>query len=344
MTTNDWIALRDAPPVPGLRFRLYQGEEDIPAMVEVANAFYEANGDTERWSVETMRNELGTPTHWRPEEARLLAFVDERLVADSSIEYEDTTDGERHYHSVGHLHPDWRRRGLGRAMMAHSERQLRALAAREDHPGPRKLITWLHDPNAGGIALARQMGYQKVRVYHHMTRPDLEDIDIPRLPAGIEVRPVTREMLPQVFAAAAEAFRDHFGGHDFSDAARTRWMEDPLMDVGLLVVAFDGDEVVAGVQGAIDPDENGANRYLRGWTDPVFTRRAWRRRGLAHALLGRALQQLKERGMTSAQLGVDSENENQALTLYQRHGFEVDRSASEWHKPLEGIPFAPTDS
>ena len=61
----------------------------------------------------------------------------------------------------------------------------------------------------------------------------------------------------------------------------------------------------------------------------------WRRRGLAYALLGRSLALLKERGMTSAQLGVDSENDNQALTLYERHRYEVDRSASEWHKPLE---------
>ena len=29
--------------------------------------------------------------------------------------------------------------------------------------------------------------------------------------------------------------------------------------------------------------------------------------------------------MTSAQLGVDSENANEALTLYRRHGFEVQR-------------------
>ena len=39
--------------------------------------------------------------------------------------------------------------------------------------------------------------------------------------------------------------------------------------------------------------------------------------------------------MTSAQLGVDAENDNQALTLYERHRSEVDRSASEWHTPLE---------
>ena len=39
--------------------------------------------------------------------------------------------------------------------------------------------------------------------------------------------------------------------------------------------------------------------------------------------------------MTSAQLGVDSENDNDALTLYERHRYRADRSASEWHKPLE---------
>ena len=30
-----------------------------------------------------------------------------------------------------------------------------------------------------------------------------------------------------------------------------------------------------------------------------------------------------------------NKNENQALTLYERHGFETDRLATEWHKSLE---------
>lgn len=334
-TAPRWVELPGAPAIEGLRFRFYAGEDDIPAMVEVANAFNEANGEKERWSVDMMRSDFRTPTHIAPEEGVLLGFVGDRLAVFSSIEYSDTSDGERHYRSLGNLHPEFRRRGLGRALMAFNEELLGGLAAREPYPGPCKLITWLDDPNAGGIELARQRGYRKVRVYHHMTRPDMEDIDVPPLPAGISVRPVTREMLPQVWAAAAEAFRDHFGGHDFSEAARQRWLDDPLMDPELLVVAFDGDEAVAGVQGAIDHDENEANGYLCGWTDPIFTRRAWRRRGLAYALLGRALVLLKSRGMTSAQLGVDSENEHRALSLYERHRFEVDRSASEWHKPLE---------
>ncbi len=333
-TERHWLELPQAPAIRGLRFRFYEGEADIPAMVEVVNRFYAATGETERWSEEMMASNLRNPTHVSAQDGTLLAFVDEAMVAYSTIEFSDTTDGERHYRSLGHIQPAWFRHGLGTAMMAFNERLLRDLAAREAHTGPTKLLTWLDDEDAGGLALARQRGYTKVRVYHHMTRPDMDGIDVPPLPEGIEVRPVTREMLPAVWAAATEAFRDHFGGHDFSAAAYQRWVEDPLMDLDLLVTAFDGDEPIAGVQGAIDPDENEDNGYLRGWTDPVWTRRAWRRRGLAHALLGRSLQQLRERGMTSAQLGVDSENENQALTLYQRHRYAVDRSASEWHKPL----------
>jgi ribosomal protein S18 acetylase RimI-like enzyme len=132
-----------------------------------------------------------------------------------------------------------------------------------------------------------------------------------------------------------EAFRDHFGGHDDSAQAFKRFADDPDLDLSLAAVAFEGDQIAGGVLGYIVPEENEAQGYLRGWADPVFTRRRWRRRGLAFALLGRTLAKLEERGMTSAQLDVDSENANQAQGLYERHGFVVDRSASEWHKPLD---------
>jgi ribosomal protein S18 acetylase RimI-like enzyme len=107
-------------------------------------------------------------------------------------------------------------------------------------------------------------------------------------------------------------------------------------------VAFDADEIAGAVLGYILPEENEAQGYRRGWVDPVFVRRPWRRRGLAGVLLGEALVRLRERGMTSAQLEVDSENANQALGLYERHGFAVDRSSSEWHKPIGGMDPRPT--
>ncbi len=333
-TEHRWVDVPDAPPIEGLRFRFYVGEDDVPGMVDVANAFNEAMGQTERWSEEMLALQVRHPSHVRPQQGNLLAFVGDDLIADSSIEFDETTDGERHYRSLGRIHPDFAHRGLGTAMMAFNERLLLDLVRREAYNGPQKLITWLEDRDVGGIELAIRRGYKKVRVYHHMTRPDLDEIDVPQLADGLEIRPVTSELLPRYWDAATEAFRDHFGGHDFSSEAYERFAKDPLLELELIVAAWDGDELVAAVQGAIDHDENAANGYLRGWTDPVFTRRRWRRRGLAYALLGRSLQQLRERGMTSAQLDVDAENDNKALTLYRRHRYEVDRSASEWHKPL----------
>ena len=51
----------------------------------------------------------------------------------------------------------------------------------------------------------------------------------------------------------------------------------------------------------------------RGYIAGVWTRRPYRRRGLARALLARVLVLLRERGMTSAYLGVDGLNPNQAV-------------------------------
>ena len=332
---NDFLDVPGAPPIPGLRFRFYAGEDDLPGMVDVAQAAYEANHETEHISLELLRSEFRNPSHIAPEEGTILAFVGDRPVAFATTEYSDTTAGDRHYRSLGYVHPDWRRHGIGGAMLGSNETRLRDIAMRQQHPGGRVLMTWLSDADHGALALVEGRGYQRVRVGHHMVRPDMDGIDAPVLPDGLELRPVTEDMLPQLWDAMTEAFRDHFGAEDGSAAAFRRWVADPRMDLDMLFVAFDGDEMTAGVQGVIDPVENEVQGYLRGWTDPVFTRRPWRRRGLAYALLGHTLQELKGRGMTSAQLGVDSENPYQALTLYQRHRFEVVRSASEWHKTLE---------
>jgi len=213
--------------------------------------------------------------------------------------------------------------------------RLRAIAAAHTVERERVLsVPWLRGGDVGGAVLAAQLGYERVRIYQHMTRPDLDDILIPPMPHGLEVRPVTRADLRAVWDAMKDAFRGHFGAEDWSDESYQGWTELPLTDPSLFVIAFDGAKIAGGVHGEIHPRENEANGYLRGWTDPVYVRRPWRRRGLATALLGRALLRLRERGMTSAQLDVDTENENRALTLYERHGFVSDRSASEWHRPL----------
>ncbi|MEX1294557.1 MAG: GNAT family N-acetyltransferase [Candidatus Limnocylindrales bacterium] len=333
--TARWIDVPGAPAIERLRFRAYGGDGDIAGMAEVIRAANLANHESEYVSDDYLRSQVLNFSHFPPQQARLLALVDERIVACSVFEQEDTTAGVRNYSSYGHVHPEWRRRGLGSAMARWNEARLLEIASEQRHPGGAALTTWIEEADVGGTAIAVSLGYTRTRVGYHMVRPDLEDIDVPPLPRGLVVRRVGPDDLSRVWDAMIEAFRDHHGGHDGSEAAFKRWTDDPVFDIELLIVAFARDEVAGGVQGWVDPDENAANGYRRGWTDPVFTRRPWRRMGLAHALLGRALAAIRARGMTSAQLGVDAENPYQALTLYERHRFATVRTGSEWTRAID---------
>ena len=72
-----------------------------------------------------------------------------------------------------------------------------------------------------------------VRFSASLVRPDLEDVlDLP-LPEGVEVRPVTPDMLRAIFDAHWEAFR---GDWDFTEATEEdaqRFLDDPLRDESL---------------------------------------------------------------------------------------------------------------
>jgi GNAT superfamily N-acetyltransferase len=155
-----------------------------------------------------------------------------------------------------------------------------------------------------------------------MVRPNLDDPPPTELPPGIEVRPAIEAHRLPVARAVNEAFRDHRAWPHFTDEQMLHSLEHPLrgqLDVWL--VAWEGDEVVAGVLGFIDQPENETFGRSRGYTEQIFTRRPWRGRGIASALIGRNLRLLRERGMTEAALAVDTENPSGALRLYERLGF-----------------------
>ena len=191
------------------------------------------------------------------------------------------------------------------------------------------------DRQEGRAALLRGNGFTPVRWFFEMTRDLSEPIpDVP-LPDGLEVRPVATEDLRKIWHADVEAFRDHWGGFDDSDERLQSWIESPSFDPSLWVVAWDGDEVAAGNINAIEADENAAIGVQRGWLHSVFTRRRWRKRGLANALIARSLRLIAERGMDYGILGVDADNPSGALGLYERNGFKVAERSTAWRKPLE---------
>ena len=162
----------------------------------------------------------------------------------------------------------------------------------------------------GTTTLLRGEGYAATRWFFEMTRPTLDDLPEAPLPPGLEVRPVlTEEQAVAVMLAEDEAFRDHWGHRPESDADRRRWLDDPRQDLSLWQVAYAGAEVAGVVFPLVDAAEN-----------ERFGRRPWRRRGVARALIVGALLALRQRGLTSAVLGVDADNPTGALGLYETVG------------------------
>jgi mycothiol synthase len=325
-----------AQTVAGLRLRPYAGEPDVAEIVRIENAEAEADRLPERVSVESAQARYRHPSDsWRPERDVTLAEVDGRVVGASSREWVDTTDGLREYRSWGAVDPAWRRHGIGTALIAENERLARELAATHDSSRPRVFGTWNGSTQVGAAALVEGHGFEPVRWFFDMTRPSLDDIAEVPLPDGLEVRQITADLVRTVWRADIEAFRDHWGGFDDSDAQLQRWLAQPSNDISLWVVAFDGDEVAGGIINSIDAEENEQLGFQRGWLASVFTRRPWRRRGLASALIARSLVALRGRGMTSAGLGVDSGNPSGAVSIYERAGFQVSYRWTAWRKPFE---------
>jgi len=327
---------RQPRTVPGLRLRPYAGEADLPELVRIMNAEAAADGLHFRTTVEEMASQTAHPSAaFQPTRDITVAELDGRMVGHASREVIDTTDGFREYRNDGEVDPAFRRRGIGAALLAENIRLHRERAAADPTEHTRIFGSWSWEPQVGDAALLESAGFAPARWFFDMVRPNLDDIpDLP-LPAGLELRTIDASLARQVWDADVEAFKDHWGGFDASEERLQRWLDNPNTDLSIWVVAFDGDEVAGGIINDIDRNQNAALGVERGWLQSVFTRRRWRRRGLATALIAESLRVLRDRGMTSAALGVDADNPSGAFGLYEGLAFEVDSRATAWRRSFE---------
>jgi len=332
LTTATADALR--PAIPGLALRPYLGS-DAAALAKVANAESQTDGLLWRVTAEEIENWYAHPrATFDATRDVLIVELDGRVVGSTELQWVDTTDGFREFRIGCSLVPEVRRRGIGRWLLRVSEERSAARLAEQPTERPVVFGSWVPDLRLGNVALLEQEGYRPVRYFFDMLRPTLDEIDLPPLPAGIDVRPLRDDQIRQLWDADVEAFLDHWGGFDASEPRFEAWRSDPKFDPSLFVVGWDGDEIAGGVINEISEAENAALGRRRGWLGSVFVRRPWRRRGLARACVMRSLAVLRERGMTSAGLGVDADNANAALHLYEACGFEVELRSTAYRKPM----------
>ncbi len=238
-----------------------------------------------------------------------------------------------------------------------------------DAPGIRPaLLSWAQDKAAAVIAQCPQearvslwggayqglrpdesalqaAGFSAARVWHEMRIDMTESPASIELPAGFVTRPYRRvEDLPVLVDVVRDAFSDHYGHIEQSfdkDLELFRhWFDgSPYFDPDRVLLAVD--EATGTVAGSVLPLIEYHRRPGVGYIDMVGVRRAYRRRGLASAMLRRSFADYWERGIRSVCLEVDGASLTNALALYERVGMRVSHSFVSYEKLLrDGVELA----
>ncbi|MBN1266681.1 MAG: GNAT family N-acetyltransferase [Anaerolineales bacterium] len=325
MSVKNVINLKETiqfPDIPGLNFRGFRGETDFSGMVAVRDACKEIDGMERVWTIEDYVRMFQHLVNCDPYQDMLFAEVDGRIIAFSRVWWDRESDDRLICHLFHMILPEWRRDGIPQVFLAWNETRLREIAAGQQEGAGKLFRLWVGQKQQDLAGLLEKNGYKPVRYFFQMVRPNLENIpDLP-MPEGLETRiPATREEYRKVFKALEEVFQDHWGATSWKDEWFEAWLIEPTFDPTIWQVAYDGDEVVGTVMTFIDERENLEFNRKRGYTEDITVKRQYRRRGLAKTLISRSLKVLKERGLEEAALGVDADNANGALGLYESMGY-----------------------
>jgi len=305
--------------VSGVAYRTFRDASDYRHLARIITACARGEGDDRVETVERIASRYDHLDRCDPVRDLLVAEVDGEPVGYSLVWWDQESDGPRIYRMVCFLDPAFLGRGIGSALVEWNEARLREIAAAHD-VGEKLLEAWVNDRNEAATALIRGAGYEPITYAAEMVRPTVQGLADHPLPDGVEIRAVREEDLRTIWEADVEAFRDHWGFVEQTDAAYGRFLAFPYMDTTLWKIAW-GDAGGPGqAQPLIDAAQNEAYGLRRGWTEAISTSRRWRRRGLAKALIVESIRELAARGMTEVALGVHTEIPNRAFDPHRGPG------------------------
>jgi mycothiol synthase len=237
----------------------------------------------------------------------------------------------------GGVHPAYRDRGLGTALLDWAVRNAAPLHA--DHfPGqPLEVHSGFLVSDRAAAALFTQHGFRPARYFRKMTR-GLERDGLPAVgvPEGFEIVPYRADLDEPMRVAKNEAFKDHWDITPTPPGAWRSQFTGPQFRPDLSPLALDDEtgEIVGLIVTHLNAAGDGAggpDAHLNN----VGTLRQARGRGVASALLATMLNAAAEHGFATASLDVDTENSTGALGVYERSGFAV---VDTWVRYTREIP------
>jgi mycothiol synthase len=221
--------------------------------------------------------------------------------------------------------PEWRGRGVGRALLDWLVARARAQAAGHG------VATTVHlDALGGDQAAARLLGragFTATRQTLRMTVDLAAGVEPAAWPAGVTTRAMTEADGRAVHALVQAAFADVEG---WTPRPYEQWASFTLerggFDPGLCVLALAGGELAGATVNQRFADDGGDE----GFVQYLAVARAWRRRGLGRALLLASFGRMAAAGVPMASLYVDADNSTGATRMYERAGMREDGRWDRW--------------
>jgi GNAT superfamily N-acetyltransferase len=241
----------------------------------------------------------------------VVAAADGALVAWANLE------GER---AGIEVHPAWRGRGIGTALLGWSE-------ARARSTGAARVRQTIPDTDQAAQALLAANGYATTWTSWVLEAPLGAERPRVVVPPGIEIRPYVPADAFAVYRVIEDAFNEWPGRQPATFEVWSAYiLEHASFAPALSRLAIDGDEIV-GVAVAFDFPGT-----AEGWVQQLATRATHRHRGIARALLQASFAAFHDAGQRMICLSTDSRTG--ALTLYERLGMRIRRSYTGWAKNL----------
>ena len=322
-----------------LRFRGAQGESDYPLLLEINRSSRQADKNEETVSLEDIARAFAQMDGLIPGRDILIASLIDApatAIGYSRLGWYSSRTDTRLYYQVSFLRQEYRGRGFWQTMIQQNESRLCEIAQEHSSVPRRFFQAWASDNQVDWMSALESTGYQVVRRFNNMLYR-LGGVPNHSIPAGLEIRPVQPEHMRCIWEAQKEMNEGLFENvaEDWREEKYLAWLENPSHTPHLWQVAWDGDHLAGMVLARIDEKENKERKRQRGYTEHIYVRPRWRKRGLASALIARSLQVLKDQGMRETELGVDSENESAAFNLYQRIGYKTFSIDTWFRKTME---------
>ncbi|MBD1873606.1 GNAT family N-acetyltransferase [Nodosilinea sp. FACHB-131] len=322
--------------LPSTQSRPSTGHADLPAIA----AFYALCETVDRLdnipTLADLQRHLDHPPPNGTRQRQLWETAEGELVGLVSLWLEDPTDVLEAWMGV-FVHPDRRGAGLEAELLGWAEQQVREQATVAQRPA--KLCAGARADAVFYRSIYETANYEIIRQFHTMARSLAEPIPQPQFPPGFTSRPTHADEAAAWVEMFNESFVDHWHFTPMTLRDRQFRLTYPTYQPELDWIAMAPDSTLAGFcSGLIDHEENALKNRKEGWITLLGTRRGHRRQGLARAMLLQGLHRLQAAGMETALLGVDTQNPNQAMGLYESVGFTIKETHMTYQKSLTEAP------